>query len=400
MAQEGQSSKIPAGDWKDSSILPLATGVAELVFRTRMTVTTILFLILGLVLLVVGAEWLVKGASRFAAAFGISSLVIGLTVVAYGTSAPELAVSLMSAFRGQTDLAMGNVVGSNIFNLLFILGASALVVPLVVHRQLIKLDVPVMMGVSVLVLLMGLDGRIDRLDGLLLTAGAVCYTWVLIRQSRKKSVSLNNQIEAPDGQKSVHWVINIGWILLGCAALVLGSKWLVDGAMEIARYFGMSELVIGLTIVAAGTSLPELATSVVAAVRGERDIAVGNVVGSCIFNLLSVLGLAGFIAPHGINVPASALAFDLPVMVAISLVCFPVFFTNYRISRLNGAVFLGLYVLYVFYLILANTGNVGFATYRLVLAFGALPLALFILGFDTFRAFRRPVDKIKLPVKR
>lgn len=390
MAQVGQSSKIPASDWKDSTIFPLANGTEELVFRTRMTVTIILFLIFGLILLVAGAEWLVKGASRFASAFGISSLVIGLTVVAYGTSTPELAVSLMSAFNGQTDLALGNVVGSNIFNVLFILGLSALVVPLVVHRQLIKLDVPVMMGVSALVLVMGLDGRIDRLDGLVLTAGAVCYTWVLIRQSRKESASDSHQIESPDEKKPAHWVINLGWIVLGCGALVLGSKWLVDGAMEIARYFGMSELVIGLTIVAAGTSLPELATSLVAALRGERDIAVGNVVGSCIFNLLSVLGLSASIAPHGINVPASALAFDLPVMVAISLVCFPVFFTNYRISRLNGAVFLALYVAYVVYLIFANTGNGGFATYRLVLAFGALPLALFILGFDTFRALRPP----------
>jgi cation:H+ antiporter len=358
-----------------------------------MTLTTIGLLVLGLILLVVSAEWLVKGASRLAAVCGISPLVIGLTVVAFGTSAPELAVSVMSAFKGQADLALGNVVGSNIFNVLFILGVAALVTPLIVAQQLVRLDVPVMIVASGLMLVLGLDGNISRLDGALLFAGGVGYTWFLIRQSRRETseaVKLEYAQEFGGAkEKPSHWAVNVGLILVGVGGLVIGSKFLVDGAVQIAKHFGVSELIIGLTIVAAGTSLPEVATSVVAAFRGERDIAVGNVVGSNIFNILSVLGLASVVAPAGINVARSALVFDIPVMIAIAVACLPVFFADYQISRLNGAAFLGFYVAYVVYLIFSSTQHDALSSYRMVLFYAVAPVTLVTLLFITARALRR-----------
>jgi cation:H+ antiporter len=359
----------------------------------RMSIAAIVFLLLGLVLLVVSADWLVKGASRLASIFGISSLVIGLTVVAFGTSAPELAVSLMSAFKDQADLALGNVVGSNIFNVLLILGLSALIIPLVVAHQLVRIDVPVMIFASMLLWILGLDGRINRWEGMFLFSIVLAYTWFLIRQSRReKNQEVLDEYEAEFGaqpEKKHHWLASLGWVVIGVGGLVLGSKLLVDGAVEIAKFFGVSELIIGLTIVAGGTSLPEVATSVVAALRGERDIAVGNVVGSNIFNILCVVGLSSVIAPKGIDVASSALAFDIPFMVAIAVACLPVFFAGYQISRLNGGLFIGFYVAYLIYLIFQASGNSAFETYRSALVFGVLPLTAMMLVFMTVQTLRR-----------
>jgi cation:H+ antiporter len=267
---------------------------------------TLILFVLGLLLLVIGAEALVRGASQLAARSGVSPLVIGLTVVAYGTSTPELAVSVQSGLSGQADIALGNVVGSNIFNVLFILGVSAMITPLVVAQQLVRLDVPLMIGVSFLLAMLARDGRIDRLDGIALFAGIVAYTFFAIRQSRKESRRIKEEYAkefgagpSPAGGRVA---FHVALIVLGLAALVLGSGWLVNGAVMLAKWWGLSELIIGLTIVAAGTSLPEVATSVIASMRGERDIAVGNVVGSNIFNILAVLGLSSLVAPNGVSV--------------------------------------------------------------------------------------------------
>lgn len=318
---------------------------------------SILFLLAGLVLLVAGAEFLVKGSSRLAAAAGISPLVIGLTIVAFGTSAPEMAVSVGASWSGQADLALGNVVGSNIFNVLFILGLSALVVPLVVSQQLVRLDVPLMIIASFLLLLMGLDGQISRLEGVILFAGILTYTVFLIVQSRKESsAAVKEEYEQEYGagvSGTAGYVRNGLYIAGGLILLVLGARWLVDSAVSIAQQLGLSELVIGLTIVAMGTSLPELATSVIASIRGERDIAVGNVVGSNLFNILSVLGLSSAVSPAGLAVPDAALVFDIPVMIGVALICLPIFFTGYVITRWNGALFLFYYVAYTAYLVLA-----------------------------------------------
>ncbi len=322
-----------------------------------MDATTLILFVIGIGLLILGAELLVRGASRLAAAIGISPLVIGLTVVAYGTSAPEMAVSVQSALAGQADIALGNVVGSNIFNVLFILGLSALIVPLVVSRQLIKLDVPIMIGVSILLALLALDGNISRLDGALLFAGIVGYTFFLIKQSRKEKRLAQDEYEKEYGsaKSKGHWFINIALIIVGLGLLVLGSRWLVNGAIAIAQNLGLSELVIGLTIIAAGTSLPEVATSIIASIRGERDIAVGNVVGSNIFNILAVLGLSALVSPSGVNVSPAALRFDIPVMLAVAVACLPIFLSGHLIARWEGALFLAYYIAYTLYLILAAT---------------------------------------------
>ena len=356
-----------------------------------MSALTIVLLIIGLVLLVGGAEWLVRGAANLASAAGVSSLVVGLTVVAFGTSSPELAVSVMSAWKDEADLAVGNVVGSNIFNVLFILGVSAAIVPLVVAQQLVRFDVPVMIGVSLLLYLMGMDGEIGRLDGALLAAGVISYTVFLIRKSRAESSAVKAEYEQEfgKGEEAGSLWKNIGLVLVGVAALVLGSKWLVDGAVAIAQALGVSELVIGLTIVAAGTSLPEVATSVVAALRGERDIAVGNVVGSNIFNILCVLGFSTLASPKGLEVPRAAQAFDIPVMIGVAVACLPVFFTGYQISRANGIAFLGFYTAYVVHLIFTATSHDALGTFRMAMLWFVLPLTALTLLVLSIRALRR-----------
>ncbi|MDX1253122.1 MAG: calcium/sodium antiporter [Gammaproteobacteria bacterium] len=334
--------------------------------------------ILGLVLLIAGAELLVRGAARLAARLGISPLVIGLTVVAFGTSSPELAVSVQAGLAGQADIAVGNVVGSNIFNVLFILGVSALIVPLVVSQQLVRFDVPLMIGVSVLLLVMAFDGRIDGFDGLLLITGIVAYTVFAIRQGRKESAAVQAEYALKYGDGKTRWLgrlpVQIALIIGGLALLVLGAHWLVGGAVVIARLLGVSELIIGLTIVAAGTSLPEVATSIVAALRGERDIAVGNIVGSNLFNILAIAGIASAVTPDGLEVAASLIHFDIPVMIAVALACLPIFASGHRIARWEGALFLGYYAAYVLYLILAATQHATLPAFSAVMLGFVLPL--------------------------
>lgn len=318
----------------------------------------ILWFIIGLVFLVVGAEALVRGSGRLAAAFGISPLVVGLTVVAFGTSSPELAVSIKSALADQAGIAVGNVVGSNIFNVLFILGVSALIVPLIVSRQLIKVDVPLMIAVSVVVWLMALDGSFGRLDGILLVAGLIAYVGFLIYHSRKETAAVQQEYEQEFGvsDSQAHSTgKNLLLVIAGLTLLVIGSRWFVDSAVMFAQFLGVSELVVGLTIVAAGTSMPEVVTSVIAAIRGERDIAVGNVIGSNIFNLMGVLGIASIIGPSGISISPEFIRFDLPVMIFVALVCMPVFLTGRIISRLEGGMLLALYVAYTTFLVTQAT---------------------------------------------
>jgi cation:H+ antiporter len=359
-----------------------------------MDLTVIALFILGLVLLVVGAEVLVRGASRLAAAVGISPLVVGLTVVAFGTSAPELAVSVQSALSGQggADIALGNVVGSNIANILLILGLSAIVTPLIVAQKLVRVDVPIVIGVSVLMFLMAMDGVINRWDGLLLFGGIIGYTVFAIVQGRKENQAVQEQYTEEFGvpaKGSVGSMRNLLFILAGLVMLVVGSRWLVEGAVSFARLFDVSELIIGLTIVAIGTSLPELATSVMASIKGERDIAVGNVIGSNLFNILSVLGLAALVAPNGVSVPASALRFDMPVMIAVAVACLPIFFTGYTIARWEGLVFLGYYIAYTAYLILASAHYQAIETFSAVMLLFVVPLTVITLAISVLRQVRQ-----------
>ena len=290
-------------------------------------------------------------------------MIIGLTVVAFGTSAPETAVSVQAALNGSGDIAIGNVLGSNIANVLLILGVTSLVAPLIVSRQLIRLDVPIMIGASLVTYALAWDGSLSRLDGALLFSAVIAYTAFLIISSRRATAAATADDEfakefgLDETPKPYASLINAGLVVAGLVLLVTGSNFLVEGAVSLARALGLSELVIGLTVIAIGTSLPELATSILAAIRGERDIAVGNIVGSNIFNLLCVLGLASLVSPNAIGVAANALAFDFPVMIAVALACLPIFFTGYAINRWEGLLFVAYYVAYTVYLVLVSTGR-------------------------------------------
>ncbi len=319
-----------------------------------------LFFLLGLTLLIVGADVLVRGAAKLALSFGVSPLVIGLTVVAFGTSAPELAVSVGATLNGNPDLAIGNVVGSNIANILLILGISALVAPLVVHEQIIRQEIPIMLGASVLMVVMALDGTITRLEAGVLFALVIGYSVFLIRQSRQASAELESGFAdemPPDSNWDRHWSVQIGLIVVGLLALVQGSNWLVGAAVAFAQAFGVSDLVIGLTVVAVGTSMPEVATSIVAAMRGQRDIAVGNVVGSNVFNIFAVIGVTGLVSAGGIPISEAARNFDLWVMLAVAFACLPIMLTGREISRWEGGVFLAYYAAYTAYLVLDAQGH-------------------------------------------
>lgn len=355
---------------------------------------TFVYLIAGLVLLVAGAEVLVRGAAKLAAQFGISPLIIGLTVVAFGTSAPETAVSVQAAVNGSGDIAIGNVVGSNIANVLLILGLTALVTPLVVSRQLIRLDVPIMIGASLVTFALAWDGELSRLDGALLFSAVVVYTLFLIISSRRDTATDTNDEFAKEfgldtPAKPHAGLINACLVLGGLVLLVVGSNFLVEGAVSLARALGLSELVIGLTVIAIGTSLPELATSIMAAFRGERDIAVGNIVGSNIFNLLCVLGLASLVSPQAIAVSPNALAFDFPVMIAVAIACLPIFFAGYTINRWEGLLFLAYYVAYTAYLVMSSANRPFTDTFGDAMLGYALPLTAITLFIIAARAWKK-----------
>jgi cation:H+ antiporter len=343
---------------------------------------TIMMFLLGLVALVFGAELLVRGASKLATTFGVSPLVVGLTVVAFGTSAPEVAVSVNAALSGNTDLAVGNVVGSNIFNVLFILGLSALITPLVVHAQIIRQEIPILVGACLLLFILSLDGNISFSESLLLLGTLVAYTVFLIIQSRKETREVQEEYAKENNNKS-KWdapiYVQIILILAGLYLLVQGSEWLVDSAVIFARMMGVSDIIIGLTIVAAGTSMPEVATSVMAAVKGERDIAVGNVIGSNTFNILGCLGVTGLVAPMGLIVPESVMNFDLWVMLAVCFACIPVFISGREIARWEGGIFVGYYIAYVAYLILASKEHAAIPVFSTVMMSFVIPITVITL---------------------
>jgi cation:H+ antiporter len=351
---------------------------------------TLLLFIAGLAALVAGAELLVRGASKLALSFGISPLVVGLTIVAFGTSAPEVAVSAGAVLDGRTDIAIGNVIGSNIFNVLFILGLAALIAPLVVNVQLIRQEVPIMIGASLLLVALALDGSLSRFEAAFLLLLLIAYTVFLVLQSRAETQAARDEYAgefkpAAPGGWDARLSVQLLLIAVGLALLVFGADWLVTAAVSFAKTLGVSDLVIGLTIVAAGTSMPEVATSVMAAVKGERDIAVGNVVGSSTFNILGCLGVAGVLAGGGLAIAPSVLNFDLWVMVAVSLACLPVFMTGREIARWEGAVFLLYYAAYVAYLILAAQQHDALGMYSSTMLSFVIPITVVTLVVMTLR---------------
>jgi cation:H+ antiporter len=344
----------------------------------------ILLLLGGLVVLLAGGHALVSGASALARRLGLSPLVIGLTVVAWGTGAPELAVSLGAALRGHGDMALGNVVGSNIINILGVLGVGALITPLVVSRRLVWQEVPIVVGLSAAVLALGFDGNLGRLEGALLFLAGVVYTVYAIRASRRVGEADTTESPRPSvGPVRAGLLVAVGMMLL-----VLGAHWMVEAATNVARALGVSDLVVGLTVVAVGTSLPEVAASIVALVRGQRDMAVGNAIGSNVFNIVYVLGLTAVLAPGGVPVPEPARRFDLPVMIAVAAACLPIFFTGHRIGRWEGGLFLGYYAAYLLFLVLQAEHHAALPVLSGAMLYFVIPLTLATVGVVAWREAR------------
>jgi cation:H+ antiporter len=356
-------------------------------------------IVAGLALLVLGGELLVRGASALARRVGISSLVVGLTVVSAATSAPELAVTVGAVLRDEPGLAVGNVVGSNIVNVLLILGLSALVVPLAVKQRLVRFDLPWMVVLSIGLLLVSLDGRIGAVDGVVLLAAVVLHTVLTVVIGRRgapvPAAAPSRDRGAGGGTGGAEDVRteeepppasvprSVLLVVLGIALLVAGATLLVEGAVSIATSLGVSSLVVGLTVVAVGTSLPELATSVIAVRRGERDLAVGNVVGSNIFNIGVVLGLPALISPGGIPVSGAAVALDIPVMLAAAVALLPIAFTGFAVARWEGALFVALYAAYTGYVVLAATEHDALEGFTWTMAWFVLPLVALTLAVFT-----------------
>lgn len=351
-----------------------------------MSLLSIVLVAIGIVALVAGAEGLVRGAARLAARTGMSSVVIGLTVVAFGTSAPELAVSVGDVLRGSDEagaIAVGNVVGSNIANILFALGISAAVGgSLVVAKRIVRIDVPIMIGASVLVLLMALDEQINRIEGFILVTALIIYLVWTVTAARREPDAVPDDIASvvdPDALAKVPVWADLGFLVGGLVLLVAGSQALVTGASDIAADLGVSDLLIGLTVVAIGTSLPEVATSVLAAIRGERDLAVGNAIGSNLFNLLAVLGLTASVAPNAIPIAESAIQVDFPVMIVVAVACLPIFANGHVLKRWEGTLFFVLYVAYIAYLVLDAADSSFSNDYSNVMLFFVVPLTALTL---------------------
>lgn len=322
------------------------------------------WILLGLVTLVVGAELLVRGASRLALALGVSPLVLGLTIVSIGTSAPELAVGVTANLQGSSSLAIGNIAGTNVFNLLFILGLTAVIRPIQLQLRLVRVELSVALLAGVLLWLFALNGTLSTVEGWVLVTIGVLYTLAIVRLSRLESREVESEFSeslqqiTPAEEKGASAAVIVRasvTLLIGLALSVVGADWLVDGAVTVARSWGISEAVIGLTIVSAGTSAPELVTTIVATLKGERDVAIGNLLGSCIYNILIILGLTAVASPAGIGVEHAFIRVDLPVMVASFALCVPAFVTGRRLSRIEGGVGVALYVGYISWLLFSRT---------------------------------------------
>lgn len=346
----------------------------------------ILMMVVGIGILTFGAEILVRGASTLAIAMKISPLVVGLTVVAYGTGAPELVVSLQAVLvENKTGITVGNIIGSNVFNLLIPVGLSAIVIPLYVSKQVVRFEVPVLVVASLMFYFFSFDGNIGRTEGIVFCVLLLSYTIWTVVKSRKDEKASRKKLEEETGVSAqqgltagvVIW--NVFLLGLGLAGLVFGANLFLQYAVELAKSWGITDLVIGLTLVAVGTSLPEVATSVVAALRGQKDMAVGNAIGSSLFNILGVLGISGIVAQSGLVVEAQAIHFDLPVLVAVTVLCLPVFFSGYRVTRIEGTVFVLYYIAYMTYLVVKATNSAYAASFNNAMLYGVIPLTVLVL---------------------
>lgn len=312
----------------------------------------VLALLIGLGAMVLGADLVVREGSALAARFNVSPLVVGVTIVSLGTSLPELAIGVSAAQQGNAGLAVGNIVGTNLVNLLLILGVSALIRPITFAARTLRVDLPAMTGAALLFLALAHDGDLDTRDGLWLCLYGIAYLVFMLVLARRESRRESGREPVPASANATRpATVTVLLLLLGLAAVVVGSEFLVDGAVEIARGVGATDAVIGLTVVAIGTSAPELVTTLVSTVRGDRSIALGNLLGSSVFNIALILGPTVLIAPATVPVPSDVLALDLVLLVASAVVCVPVFLTQRKLSRVEGAAFVATYVTYMVWLL-------------------------------------------------
>ncbi len=323
--------------------------------------TASLWLLAGLVVLIFGAELIVSGGTKLATRLGISPIVIGLTIVAVGTSTPELAVGIDAALQGNGDLAIGNIAGTNVVNILFILGLSAFLKPVSLRTETFWLDLPMIVIASIALLFMAGDGLLSRSEGIVLVAASLFYTGMIVYSARRESraqkasfaTALPELDPAPVASGSLG--ANLGVVVIGIVIVIFGADWLVKGAVDLARLWHVSDEFIGLTIVAIGTSAPELVTTVVSTIRNKREIAIGNLLGSSVYNILVILGITCIVPSSGIPVAPALINVDIPIMVGVSLVCVPVFLSGRTLSRLEGGLFVVAYMLYLAYLVSART---------------------------------------------
>jgi cation:H+ antiporter len=317
----------------------------------------VLWFLAGLAYLVAGAEVMVRGGAKVASRFGISPIVIGLTVVSIGTSMPELAVGVVAAVEGNGALAVGNIAGTNVVNLLLVLGLSALLMPLALQMRTLRFELPVMAGAAILLLILAVDGVLSRFDGFVLTVGAFVYTVAVVRTARRESQDTTTEFTQayPKSAAPERTALHVGMTLAGIALIVIGAERLVDAAVGMAREFKVSDALIGLTVVAIGTSAPELVTTIVSTLRAERDIAIGNLLGSSIYNILLILGITCLVPAHGLALPAQLVRVDIPIMVAATLICIPIFITGRRVGRFEGGAMVAAYVAFLAFLLATQT---------------------------------------------
>jgi len=323
-----------------------------------MTLNAVLTFLFGLIVIIVGAEILLRGASKVASLLNIRPIVIGLTVVSIGTSLPELAVGLTAIDDGAGDIAVGNIAGTNIVNILFILGLSAVIRPLPLQMKSIKTELYTMVIAAVLLLLLSLDGRLNIWDGILMFVLGIIYLIIIVRTSKNEPVEVQKDFQeefepSTKNEKSDYkvWSWNLMLLFCGIIATIYGAEKLVHGAVSIAQYFGMSDAVIGLTIIAIGTSAPELATTIVSTVKNERDVAIGNLLGSSVINIFIILGITTIFTPNGINISNDILWFDLPLAALVAIVCYPIFKSDQLVSRKEGIIFVSMYIAYLCHLL-------------------------------------------------
>lgn len=357
--------------------------------------TSIAVLIAGLIMLSLGGDMLVRGAASLAERTGMSRMLIGLTIISIGTSAPEFAISAYASWLGKTDIALGNIIGSNIFNVLFALGFAAIITNLHIRRKTNMLDVPIMLGISVLAYVMSFTGMINRWHGLTLFAVFIGFNIFLIIYERKhpqEAAEIASETSTVLKKRlSIPMILIL--LLAGFALLTIGSKVLVKGAVDLARLMHLSELIISLTIVAIGTSLPEAITAIIAAMHDETDMAVGNIIGSNIVNISGVLGLSAILAPHGVPVAAEVLRFDFPVMLAASFACLPIFYTGHMVSRGEGFVLFAYYILFLGYVVLRAIQHPSLALYDDALLYFCAPLTILTACIYSYREHKLRKDK-------